>query len=375
MKIHLDRTGDTQTLSTLLSSLDADPAVQSLLVLACDENGFTPDNLDALLKGVKKPLFGGVFPQILHQQERLTRGTLVLGLPFPTSTHCIPGLSQATPEVDAQLALHFADRVAYGGTMFVFVDGFSAHISALIEGLYNHFGLDMNYLGGGGGSLSLVQKPCVFSNQGLIQDSAVLALADLPSGIGVAHGWLPVSDAFKVTEVDGNVIRSLDWRPAFQVYREVVEGHSGRRFEEEEFFAIAKAYPFGMARLGAEMVVRDPLMRQDDALVCVGEVPRGSYVHVLHGDTASLLAAATQARGLAEEAYGDRPAHARLFVDCISLVLFLEQDFQHELKAVAGEEQSGETVPTVGVLSIGEIANNGQEFIEFYNKTAVVGLL
>lgn len=368
MHILFDPTGAPEGLAALLTQLDADPACGGILVLACDENGYTPDNLNAVLKSVGKPLFGGVFPQILRGRERLQRGVLAIGMPGPVEVMSLTAVSQPGREYEAELQDAFS--AATDGTMFVFVDGFAAHISVLIESLYNQFGLEINYLGGGAGSLSLQPKPCIIGNQGLIQDGAVLAHINLPSGIGVAHGWLPVSEAFKVTEAEGNVIHSLDWRPAYAVYRDVVEAHSGRCFDDAAFFDIAKAYPFGMARLGAEMVVRDPLMLRADSLVCVGEVPVGGYVHILHGDRASLLTAAAQARGLAEEAMAEHPASIRLFVDCISRVLFLEDDFHLELETVGGD-----SLPMVGALTIGEIANNGQDSLEFYNKTSVVGLL
>lgn len=371
MRTLFDRSGEISKLVEMLTELASDTQVGTILLLAGDDNAWTPGDVDEHLRNTTKPLLGGIFPRILHEQECLTRGTITIGLPCLAHITVIESLSGNDRDFESDLDKAFSTQtIEHAKTMFVFVDGFAAHISALIDSLYNQFGLDINYLGGGAGSLSLKAKPCVISNQGLTQDSAVLALTDLLSGIGVAHGWLPISDAFKVTEVEGNVIHSLDWRPAYQVYRETVEAHSGLRFQDDNFFSIAKAYPFGIAKLGAEMVVRDPLMRKGDALVCVGEVARGSYVHILNGNEASLLVAASQARGLAESAMGSTPAHGRLFVDCISRVLFLEDRFHHELDAVSDGQ-----LPMVGALTIGEIANSGQDYLEFYNKTAVVGIV
>jgi len=254
--------------------------------------------------------------------------------------------------------------------MLVLVDGFSRRISALIDALFDTFGLAINYLGGGGGSLSLAQKPCVITPNGLKRDAALLAYLDRASGVGVAHGWGAISTAFRVTEANSNLVISLDWRPAFEVYREIVEAHSKRRFSDDNFFAIAKSYPLGIAKLGNEVVVRDPIMADGDKLVCVGEVPVGTFVQILHGDRETLMAAAVHARQSAQNSFGARKPSLELFVDCISRVLFLEGDFDLEMKAARIPD-----LPMVGVLSIGEIANSGQDYLEFYNKTAVVALM
>lgn len=357
-------------LGRLLTELDADPDVGGILVLACDENGFTPAALDTVLQSVGKPLFGGIFPQIVYGQEHLTQGLIAVGFPARPRVVTIDDVSRTELDLDAALLTAFpevsSDRAQ---CLFVFVDGFATRIGALIDALFNAFGLEINYLGGGCGSLSLQSKPCIISNRGLMQDGAVLALLDLPSGVGVAHGWQPVSAAYKVTEARGNIIQSLDWKPAYPVYREVVEAHSGQRFTPDNFFSIAKAYPFGIAKLGTEMVVRDPLMTQGDALVCVGEVQQGSFVRILNGNQDSLLAAAAHAHAMARAALGDRPAQAELFIDCISRVLFLDDRFKLELQAVRDGQ-----LPLFGALTIGEIANSGTDYLDFYNKTAVVGM-
>jgi hypothetical protein len=49
-------------------------------------------------------------------------------------------------------------------------------------------------------------------------------------------------------------------------------------------------------------------------------------------------------------------------------VLFLEENFGKELKAIS-------STPLNGFLAIGEIANSGNAYLEIYNKTVVVSQL
>jgi hypothetical protein len=369
MKILLDKSGTPAALSRMLQQMDADPDIASVLVLAADGNAWTPAEVDDLLRAATKPVFGGVFPQILHDAEHLEVGIVALGLPDIPQIAVIDGLSNADSDFGATIDAAFPDKVEHG-TMFILVDGFARRISSLIDAVFNSCGLSINYLGGGGGSLSLVQKPCVITPAGLKQDVALLAYVNTASGVGVAHGWEPISGAHRVTEAVGNVVISLDWRPAFEVYRGLVEPHAGQHFSADNFFTLAKAYPLGIAKLGAEVVVRDPIMADGDKLVCVGEVPVGAFVHVLHGNRDSLIAAAQQARQSAEATFSGGRPNVELFVDCISRVLFLEREFGLELNAA---RRAG--LPMVGALSIGEIANNGQDYLEFFNKTSVVALI
>jgi hypothetical protein len=370
VKITFDRSKTAEALAISLARMDADATVGAVLVLGCDANGWTPEVLDPVLKKSRKPLFGGIFPELVQGKSRLRQGHILVGFPGPARVALLEELSRCpVPDLEAAIAAAWPTSAA-GGTLFVVVDGLCAHISQLIDALFNEFGLELNYLGGGAGSMSLQQAPCVITQNGLKQDAAAVAMLGLASGIGVAHGWRSISDAFKVTQARGNLIETLDWRPALEVYREIVEAHAGVRLHADNFFAVAKAYPFGIAKLDAEMVVRDPISAKGDGLMCVGEIRSGAFVHILHGEPDTLIAAAGHASKLAVEALaGTRPS-LKLFVDCISRVLFLEQRFDRELAVVSAGE-----LPLVGMLSIGEIANSGRDYLEFYNKTTVVGLL
>ncbi len=375
MELRFDPTGKPETLIALTKELSALPNIKGLMILAGDENGWTPATLDPILATLPLPVFGGIFPQIVANTRNHSQGTLVIGLPVTPTVACIPGLSDPSADFYKLLEPHaeawMEPRPLASDTLLVLVDGLSKRIASLVEALFQCFGLETNFIGGGAGSLSFQQKPCLITNQGLIMDAALVVHLPVRSGIGVAHGWQPVSDSIKVTQADRNTIISLDWRPAFEVYREHVEAHSGRAFDDQNFFDIAKGYPFGINKLNSEVVVRDPLMTDgQNGLVCVGEVPTGCFVRILSGTPASLIDAAREARRRAEHSLPatGTPIQA-LFIDCISRVLFLGDDITRELEAAAAGE------PLCGALTLGEIANNGRDYLEFYNKTAVMGLL
>lgn len=374
MKLRFDESVDTAVLTGLVSELAGDEDVKGLLVLAGDANGWTAEMVNPILQSLKKPVFGGVFPQVIYGRKNYEKGVLVVGLPVAPEIAIIEGLSDSNADYDAQLeplVEQWASASTEQETLVVLVDGLSQRIAALVQALFSNFGLDRNFIGGGAGSLSFVQRPCILTPRGLLADSAVVVRLPLGMGVGVAHGWEPISEGMRVTESNRNVIQSLDWRPAFEVYRELVEAHSGKKFADNNFFDIAKCYPFGIAKMGAELVVRDPLMTDPNGgLVCVGEVPQNCVVKLLSGSPESLIAAAAQARTLAEESVPSATGggETAFLIDCISRVLYLGDQIVDELESVSGDKA------LFGALTLGEIANSGKDYLEFYNKTSVLGL-
>jgi hypothetical protein len=368
--IHFDSSGSVDALEGYLTALEDDPKIQGIIVFACTDNGFTPASLDPLLASVNKPLIGGVFPNLIYRAQKVSRGTIVWGVARPMDVGLVPALSDATTDIDSVLDRVLGEPGDESTLQFVLVDGFSSRIGAFLNALHDLTGTAVDTIGGGAGSLDMVQRPCIMTNDGLIMDAAVVSRLGGTAGVGVAHGWSPIDGSFHITGAENTVLHTLDWRPAFEVYREVVEKHSGRRFSDDNFFDIAKAYPFGLARLDAERIVRDPLMRgEHGALVCVGEVNEGEHVDILHGDRGALIAAAQVAREQADATIREKPG-LRLFMDCISRVLFLEEDFEQELARVAIDD-----LPVIGACTFGEIANGAGEFLEFFNKTSVVATL
>lgn len=372
MKIWTDESGSSERLKDYLLEIDQDENVSGIMVMACEANGLSETGIDQVLRGLVKPIGGGLFPGVVFGGKMHDKGSVVIAFTDPLKHFIVEDIHgdalDLSPVFDA---MDFEAK-----TVIVNFDGLSSGVETFKDELFLNFGLKFNYIGGGAGALSFERKPYVISNKGILKDAAVIFFLDTPSGVGVAHGWSVASQAMKATEVDKNKIISLNWSPAFDVYQKTVEALSQKSFSENAFFDIAKGYPFGIYKMGADFVVRDPIgVHEDKGMICVGEMPENAFVHILTGDKQSLIEGAIQAKENALASYqlvhgpfDEKKPHLTLFIDCISRVLFLGDAFQEELDAVASQDM-------VGALTLGELANTGQAYLELYNKTSVVGLL
>lgn len=375
MKIQVDKNGNLPNLEKMLLDAEADISVQAIMVLACEANNFTPQNSDILFKNCKKPIFGGIFPQILFNTENLTQGTIVAGFNHKVTPFVIENISNPDIDFDNLLASVIYEKPAADKTIFLLVDGMSSNISTLLDSTFNHLGLISSYIGGGAGSITFKQMPCVITGKGILQDAAIFAFADMGSGVGVAHGWHPVSRPLKITASNSNTVDSINWQPAFEVYREIIASVLQTNISDITFEQFAKSFPLGIVKMADELLVRDPVKCNGNSLECLGSLPQNSFVYVLRGDTETLLTGAKKSRSIAEDVYFSRHGKSdgmkpvTFFIDCITRAQFLGKDFEKELEIASGGNA------LIGALTLGEIANSGRDYLEFYNKTSVIGIL
>ncbi len=336
------------------------------MILTCEQNRLERDKLDELLKRTAMPVFGGIFPAVFAGIEKLDTGTVVIGSPIPIFVQVFHDLGRSVNDFEAQIE-RFQSASRGLGTHLVIVDGFSFGIDTLLDALFTIHGLSGNYIGCGAGSLAAMKpSPCVITNQGLLQNSAAVALFDVESCVFAAHGFQSIHGPLRVTASAGHTVLRLNRRPAAEVYAEVIGEHSGATLTPMVFFDVAKAYPFGIARLGAEHVIRDHIdMTDDGGIVCVGEIKEGSMLNIMFGNAEMLIQSASFAASKCID-HTAVTSPVTFFIDCISRVLLLKERFREETAAVAAAR------PSFGIAAVGEIAGNRNDHLNFYNKTCVV---
>ncbi len=329
--------------------------------------------------------FGGIFPAIIYKEEKKQSGIIVTKFPCLAKPLLVENIGDSSQLKSSLASIKAKPKAATSKkTALILVDGLAKNIDSFITGIYNQFATSIEYIGGGAGSLTLKQKPCLFNNDGFYQNAGIIALLDLNCQLGLKHGWEKLSGSFVVTRVEGNKIIELNWQNAFEVYQQIVnqdleENGVKKRITKDNFFEIAKAYPFGIIKDSAEKIVRDPIaVNEQGELICVGEIPKNAALDILKGVKKNLIKEAGNAIKEAVNSLENSPQEIKVshkfVIDCISRVLFLEDEFEEEIKAINQFGQSISSNELFGILTLGEISSYGQGFIEFYNKTTVVGV-
>ncbi|MDG0980814.1 MAG: FIST C-terminal domain-containing protein [Halieaceae bacterium] len=349
---------------------------ESVVLLATSDNTWDLSEVNGWLKRCKTPVAGGFFPGLIAAQDKYQHNTIVvLSSKNPLRKCLVNGLSKGESFIDAQLSKYIGSTKE-GKPYLVFIDGLSQNIERFTDVFYRTVGESTATIGGGAGSLDFVQKPCIFNENGIVEDAALVIELPSPLSVGIQHGWEICAGPHLVTDSSGIAINQLNYTDALQIYQNEILTHSGINLAEHNFFDIAKQYPLGIEKLDAEPLVRDPIQTDKNTLICVGEVPQNAMIYLLHGNTDKLTKAAQQA---ARNAVATHQSHHRttlstcFTVDCISRVLFMDTDFTQEISGI--NSVLPENVIHIGILSLGEIGNVDSGPIEWLNKTTVVGVL
>lgn len=253
--------------------------------------------------------------------------------------------------------------------MIVLPDTSEASAVSVLRGALREAGNGVVWAGGGAGDISGQHTLVQFAEGRAHTDSVVVIAIDLPTaaGTGVAHGWRPFGSPAMVTRARGHVVAELEYRQAFEVYREAA-AMNGTELELDGFSDYANLHPLGIPQANGRYLVRDPIGVEDGGIRCVAEIPEGVLVRTLRADRDDIVRAAGEAAAAAT-ARVVAVAGALIF-DCMSRHLVLASSYADELATY--REALGESVPMVGCLTFGEVASFGREVPQFHNKTAVV---
>lgn len=325
-------------------------------------------------------LAGAVFPALIESERFVQRGAWLLRcarVPYLAIHSDLPrggtALERVLDRLTDDLSVSLGD-VDGEATLFTIFDAMVPNVETILDHLYLRLANRVHYMGVNAGSESFRPIPCLFDSGRMVGAGAIVALMAGSRGAALAHGYQMPSRLTLATSAEGNRIRHIDWRPAFEVYRELVLEQYGVAVDRSNFYQYAVHFPFGVVRASGVHVVRIPVALEDDgSLFCVGEVRSNSVLCLLRApEVDSVQTVDAVARGVRalNGAVGGREL---LLFYCAGRRLHLGLDAaREELAALQRRLEAG---AIAGALSLGEIGSSAKwAYPLFHNATLVASL-
>ena len=216
---------------------------------------------------------------------RLLTGSTVVGITFfENATISVMAVScQDSParQMGAELGMRISQCPGQIAGVILLATPLSIDAGALLQGIESTAG-DVPIFGGGAGDYAAMTHSLVLSgDQHYAQGAVAVVLAgdELHIESSTYLGWRPLSKSMQVTEVDQLLVKTVDGKPAFDVYR-----HYLNISNDENFFLNALEFPFLLERSG-ELVARVPIAADSDgALQFIADIQAGERFRIGYGD-------------------------------------------------------------------------------------------
>jgi len=321
-------------------------------------------------------LAGAIFPALIHQQRFATEGLWLLR--FETMPPCFL-LSDINAAETSGVARVVAEvrgserRLATGAakpTLFMIFDSMVPNIASLLDGIYLELSNRVDYAGINAGSESFQPMPCLFDENRLLGDGVLGLLLPGTSAAVLEHGFVCPERAMSATATEGNRIGMIDWRPAFDVYQEIIKAEYGIDLTPENFYQHAVHFPFGILRANGDVVVRIPVaLSEEGALYCIGEIPENSVLVLLKAPEAGGNGCIGRLVDKLQNENGVQHGQNLLTFYCAGRRMHLGAAAESELAAL----HAGAAVGLMaGALSLGEIGSTVRwGYPMFHNATLV----
>lgn len=245
---------------------------------------------------------------------------------------------------------------------FVLADGLNFNGSDIAKGV----NVDKNVpvIGGLAGDNKRFQQTFVIAD-GPAKSNQIVLVAfygkDLRVKCGCFAGWSEFGVNRAITKSTGNVVYEIDHQPALQLYKAYLGDMA------KELPGSGLRFPLSIKNSDGVPLIRTMLSVDEpsQSLTFAGNVPEGSVVLLMKGNTDDLVQGAEKA---AKQAHSEGNGLA-IIISCVGRRMLMDQLSDSELEVM--QESLGDNVALTGFYSYGELAPYSRDFwqCQLHNQT------
>lgn len=286
----------------------------------------------------------------------LSSVTLAWGVGAGEGIHADPRKAGQQAAFDAVKGLSATQRIGF----LFFGDGLATSYADVVRGVQEVLGTSFLIAGGLAGDELRFSRTYQYLNHQVVSDAIVGVVfgGQGKMGIGIQHGFAPISKPRHITRAHANILMELDGQPAASVYEEYFGPDLVQRMRHEGFTRQGSAYPLGIqGETEDQWLLRNVVSFQEDgSLACSGEILEGSWLQLMIGSREFALEAARRA---AQDALKplNRAAAVIVFDSFARRKLLGQRQATEEIAVL--QQVVGPSTPLIGCYTYGEQAPLG----------------
>jgi hypothetical protein len=258
------------------------------------------------------------------------------------------GIGRGVREDPDGAARHAVDMARAGldvstGLCIAVPEGLGTDTAGMLRGLKSALGDQVPICGGMSGDQLRFKETYQFFGREVLSDALPVLLFSGPLKVSYAvdNGWNPIGARHTVTESRGNLVLSIDDKPASDLYTHYFEEHSVH-------------YPLAVFLDGSDdFYLATPAGFDGGTIICQNTVPEGATVQLAEASRDDIIGGAAASVRQALAAFGDTPPAAGLLFSCAGRRASLGTRTNEEYQNLASLVER--SLPLSGFYTYGEL--------------------
>lgn len=205
-------------------------------------------------------IYGAIFSHIIYKNEVYDNGLISIEIEKEVDLYFIENIKNYPFD---------SNKFSKAKSIITIFNGFSEYNEELFIKLFENIPLDTNIIGGGAGIIEDKTKKVFFNNEGYFLNSAIFLSLNEKIKIASKHGWESLSGPYIVTSSEKNLLKTIDYMDAFELYKNEIKKDCNIDITKDNFSEISKNYPIGIVRYIGSDIVRDPISFENGELILV----------------------------------------------------------------------------------------------------------
>lgn len=310
-------------------------------------------------------IYAVVFPAVIYENEPYDNGVLVCELEQETTmVHCACG-NDTEKET-------YTEILAQSKSILLFVHWLDPRIYQYLDRIFSYTSEDVSIMGAGCGRTTMERYGVMTQNGVELPDGFLVLFSAKTLHIGAKHGASFYNGYYIAHTQDGNKITTINGESAASFYIKMVQDNFYEEVTSENIFSIGLKYPIGLGATRGEHPIRVPVAIEGESIIVAGPMDMENTISLMKMNNEGLLKASSLAINEVKKGIGDLEEKECFVIECAGRQMMLENLFAQELDNIALNLFPFKQC--YGVVSLGEIANSSDKYIEYSNEACVLGV-